>query len=396
MYAQQAGAADGSHLTGIPQQALSGDLQQQQQQQMQQAGFMQFPGAVPALNQQGMPTGYWTTANPNDQSGMGMYMAGPGQQGMPGMQVPMGGMDAGRRMVFNPATGQYNSIPVLGSQGGRGGLGNQQGNANLGGGYGNMMNGGMGLGGQGNNLNMPALLPRNNMGGMQHGHGNMMDSDNNGMFGHRDDDRGGYMDYGRDRDRRDRDRDYGRNNDRDMRGRDRNDRNDRNDRGGRGGPNDRNASGVNPVRDSLVDEFRGTYGKSKQWGLRDLLGHVVAFCQDQHGSRFIQQRLEVCSDVDKQLIFDEIIPSAPALMTDVFGNYVLQKLFEYGTPDQCESLAILLKGQSVQLAMQMYGCRVVQKALEYVGTPRLIELVQEFESPPVKTILRSFLLFYFL
>lgn len=370
MYAQ-AGGADGSHLTGIP-QGLSGDLQQQQQ--MQQANFMQFPGAVPALNQQGMPTGYWT-ANPNDQGGMGMYMA-PGQQGMPGMQVQMNGMDTNRRMVFNPATGQYNSIPVINNQGGRGGLGNQQGNSNLGGGYGNMMNNGMGLGGQGGNLNMPALLPRNNMGGMQ---GNMMDSDN-GMFGNRDDDRGNYMDYGRDRDRRDRDRDYGRN-DRDMRGRDRNDR-DRNDRSGRGGSNN-NASGVNPVRDSLVDEFRGTYGKSKQWGLRDLLGHVVAFCQDQHGSRFIQQRLEVCSDVDKQLIFDEIIPSAPALMTDVFGNYVLQKLFEYGTPDQCESLAILLKGQSVQLAMQMYGCRVVQKALEYVGTPRLIELVQEFESPPV-------------
>jgi pumilio RNA-binding family len=113
---------------------------------------------------------------------------------------------------------------------------------------------------------------------------------------------------------------------------------------------------------------------------------VVAFCQDQHGSRFIQQRLEVCSDVDKQLIFDEIIPSAHLLMTDVFGNYVLQKLFEYGSPEQCETLAQLLTGQSVQLAMQMYGCRVVQKALEYVSTQRLIALVSEFESPPVRSI----------
>ena len=46
---------------------------------------------------------------------------------------------------------------------------------------------------------------------------------------------------------------------------------------------------------------------------------MVAFCQDQHGSRFIQQRLEICPDVDKQLIFDEIIPFANNLMTD--GNY---------------------------------------------------------------------------
>jgi hypothetical protein len=169
----------------------------------------------------------------------------------------------------------------------------------------------------------------------------------------------------------------------------RSDRDNRVSRGGLGGPRNDNGYGrmnnssVNPMRDPLVDEFRSTYGKSRQWELVDLLGHVVAFCQDQHGSRFIQQRLEVCPDVDKQLIFDEIIPSAHSLMTDVFGNYVLQKLFEYGSADQCETLALLLTGQSVQLSMQMYGCRVVQKALEYVSTQRLIALVSEFENSQV-------------
>jgi hypothetical protein len=145
-------------------------------------------------------------------------------------------------------------------------------------------------------------------------------------------------------------------------------------------------SSTSPSRDSLVEEFRSTFGKSRQWTLRDLTNHIVAFCQDQHGSRFIQQRLEVCSESEKQLVFDEILPSAQILMTDVFGNYVLQKLFEYGTKDQCESLAMLLKGQAVQLSMQMYGCRVVQKALEYVNRERLVELVAEFESPQVSLI----------
>jgi len=178
-----------------------------------------------------------------------------------------------------------------------------------------------------------------------------------------DRDRGGYDSY---RDRYD-DR-------RDRRGNDR-----YNDRGG--GRDSR--EGANPGRDPLVDEFRNTFGKSRQWGLTDLLGHVVAFCQDQHGSRFIQQRLEVCNDEEKQSVFEEILQVANPLMTDVFGNYVLQKLFEYGTPDQCELLGLLLAGQAVTLAMQMYGCRVVQKALEYVNNERLMALVSEFESPPV-------------
>lgn len=162
--------------------------------------------------------------------------------------------------------------------------------------------------------------------------------------------------------------------------------NGKTDRNG-GGNNKHSGNGGhgnnNSVRDSLVEEFRSTFGKSKQWTLKDLTNHIVAFCQDQHGSRFIQQRLEICSDPEKQLVFDEIYPSAQILMTDVFGNYVLQKLFEYGSKDQCEALAVLLKGQAVQLSMQMYGCRVVQKALEYVSRERLVELVSEFDSPQV-------------
>ena len=144
-----------------------------------------------------------------------------------------------------------------------------------------------------------------------------------------------------------------------------------------------NANAVNPMRDPVVDDFRATYGKSKQWDLADLVGHVLAFCQDQHGSRFIQQRLEICTDADKQIIYDEIVVAASSLMTDVFGNYVLQKLFEFGTPDHCEGLARMLENQCVQLSMHMYGCRVVQRALEYVGTDRLVALVSEFENPPI-------------
>lgn len=144
-----------------------------------------------------------------------------------------------------------------------------------------------------------------------------------------------------------------------------------------------NLMSMNASRDLVVEDFRSTYGKGRQWEIKDLIGHVVAFCQDQHGSRFIQQRLEVATAQDKQIVFDEVITNAQALITDVFGNYVIQKLFEFGSPEQCETLASLLTGQAVNLALQMYGCRVIQKALEYVQTPRLLYLVGEFEGQQV-------------
>jgi pumilio RNA-binding family len=50
------------------------------------------------------------------------------------------------------------------------------------------------------------------------------------------------------------------------------------------------------------------------------------FSADQHGSRFIQQKLENCSAEEKALVFKEVLPHASKLMTDVFGNYLIQKV----------------------------------------------------------------------
>lgn len=50
----------------------------------------------------------------------------------------------------------------------------------------------------------------------------------------------------------------------------------------------------------------------------------------------------------------------------IVGNYVIQKFFEFGLPDHKQTLAQKLNGQVLPLALQMYGCRVIQKALESI------------------------------
>lgn len=50
---------------------------------------------------------------------------------------------------------------------------------------------------------------------------------------------------------------------------------------------------------------------------------------DQYGSRFIQQKLETATTDEKNMVFEEIFPQALTLMTDVFGNYVIQKVLRY-------------------------------------------------------------------
>ncbi|KAK7473884.1 hypothetical protein BaRGS_00034873 [Batillaria attramentaria] len=117
-------------------------------------------------------------------------------------------------------------------------------------------------------------------------------------------------------------------------------------------------------RSRLLEDFRNNRIPNLQ--LKDLYNHVVEFSQDQHGSRFIQQKLERATHQEKAMVFNEILNAAYSLMTDVFGNYVIQKFFEFGTPEQKSTLAQRVRGHVLPLALQMYGCRVIQKALESI------------------------------
>eukprot|EP01124_Arcella_intermedia_P008248 TRINITY_DN1517_c2_g1_i1.p1 TRINITY_DN1517_c2_g1~~TRINITY_DN1517_c2_g1_i1.p1 ORF type:complete len:785 (-),score=89.10 TRINITY_DN1517_c2_g1_i1:252-2606(-) len=140
-----------------------------------------------------------------------------------------------------------------------------------------------------------------------------------------------------------------------------------------------------PTRSSLLEDFR-TAKNNKKFELKDIVGHFVEFSGDQHGSRFIQQKLESASISEKTMVFKEIYPSALPLMTDVFGNYVIQKFFEHGTADQKRQLGETLVGNVLSLSLQMYGCRVVQKALEVISPEQQSQLVKELEGHVMKCI----------
>ncbi|KAG0176839.1 mRNA binding protein puf3 [Apophysomyces sp. BC1034] len=138
------------------------------------------------------------------------------------------------------------------------------------------------------------------------------------------------------------------------------------------------------IRSQLLEEFRNS--KSRKYELKDIAGHIVEFSGDQHGSRFIQQKLETANSEEKQMVFEEVLPNALQLMTDVFGNYVLQKFFEHGNQMQKTILAKQMEGHVLSLSLQMYGCRVVQKALEHVLTEQQAKLVSELDGCVLKCI----------
>lgn len=139
-----------------------------------------------------------------------------------------------------------------------------------------------------------------------------------------------------------------------------------------------------PKKHSFLEELRASNARKIE--LSDITGRIVEFSVDQHGSRFIQQKLENCSVEEKVAVFREVLPHASKLMTDVFGNYVIQKFFEYGDPEQRKELADQLSGQILPLSLQMYGCRVIQKALEVIDLDQKRELVHELDGHVMRCV----------
>ncbi|KAF9172953.1 Pumilio 2 [Mortierella sp. AD010] len=149
---------------------------------------------------------------------------------------------------------------------------------------------------------------------------------------------------------------------------------------------DVDSDSIHGTHSPLLEEFR-TNKNNKKYELKDIEGNIVEFSGDQHGSRFIQQKLESATEEEKVMVFNEILPHALQLMTDVFGNYVIQKFFEHGGQEQKALLAKQMEGHVLSLGLQMYGCRVVQKALEHVlsGDQQAI-LVKELDGHVLKCV----------
>lgn len=122
-------------------------------------------------------------------------------------------------------------------------------------------------------------------------------------------------------------------------------------------------------RSTVLNDFRNRQRNRQQFTLSQIYGHIVEFSGDQQGSRFVQSQIDSANSDEKDRIFREIEPNAVQLMKDLFGNYVIQKFFDHGSQVQKSILADKMKGRMVDMSMQMYSCRVVQKVCVNLISP---------------------------
>ena len=82
---------------------------------------------------------------------------------------------------------------------------------------------------------------------------------------------------------------------------------------------------------------------------------MIEFSKDQEGSRFIQKHLLFSTNQEeKDDLFEEILPRILELVTDVFGNYVVQKLLDIGKRKQINKIAEAFRGSILELSLQVH------------------------------------------
>lgn len=121
----------------------------------------------------------------------------------------------------------------------------------------------------------------------------------------------------------------------------------------------------------------------------ELRGQVFLLARDQLGCRTLQKLLDDKKDLVFDTIFKEALERIPELMTDTFGNYLSQKVFEISSPEQ--RLAILERASKdmVAVCMNVHGTRAAQRLVETLSTPEEIESFVACLAPSVAVLVRD-------
>ena len=110
----------------------------------------------------------------------------------------------------------------------------------------------------------------------------------------------------------------------------------------------------------------------------EIISHAPSFIRDQTGCRLIQKKIDENPSISNN-IFESLYYELMTMSTDLFGNYVVQKLLDNINIEKLEKFTQLISIKFNYIATSTYGTRVIQKLLEIVSLPKENEIKENKE-----------------
>ncbi len=82
-------------------------------------------------------------------------------------------------------------------------------------------------------------------------------------------------------------------------------------------------------------------------------------------------------------MYDEMIKNLKELRTDVYGNYVVSHVLEFGENSDRIRISDEIIDDIVELSMHKYGSNVVEKCLQHLSADRKSQIVDRLVSVPI-------------
>lgn len=118
----------------------------------------------------------------------------------------------------------------------------------------------------------------------------------------------------------------------------------------------------------------------------ELIKNSTTICKDQSGCRFLQKKIDENPNL-VQPIIQSLFENAIEIITDPFGNYLFQKLFDFMLHEQFCQLMALIQIYISQICCNSHGTRVIQKLINYINTEVLIRTFTNLIKPVLKDII---------
>ena len=107
--------------------------------------------------------------------------------------------------------------------------------------------------------------------------------------------------------------------------------------------------------------------------------------------RFLQKKFDEGGPEAIELLFAELLEHAAELMTDPFGNYLVQKVLDRCSEEQRLHLlqSVAANSDLVSIALDIHGTRAVQKLVETVSSPEQSSIIIKALQPGVVSLIKD-------
>lgn len=117
------------------------------------------------------------------------------------------------------------------------------------------------------------------------------------------------------------------------------------------------------INSTTLKKLNIYYGNYSDETLGELSVYLV---KEQHGCRFIQDKVKKDSFFANNYLFPNLLKEICEIICDPFGNYLFQILFDVLTPQNLSIVISSIKNDMNKICSSSYGTRVIQKLIEII------------------------------